>query len=244
MNRSLLYDETRPRIQNVATSYTLKDGVYKDIDYTPLNAIYGEDNIYSTVEDMYKWDQALYTERLVKTSTLKEAFNPGRLNDGAPTANGFGWRVGNFLGLDRVWHGGSWLGFRNQIFRFPKQHFTVVILSNIAQLQPQIITSKISKIYLADKMTFPVAKPIDPRLLVDYVGKYEFAPGAIAEVTLEDGILWVKAPGEEKSKLLAESESVFFLEGREEVSLIFKRDGKGSVTGFTVRDGNSARRLP
>ena len=244
MNRSLLYDEARPRVSNVATSYTREAGAYRDIDYTPFNAIYGEDNIYSTVEDMYKWDQALYTERLVRSSTLKEAFTPGKLNDGEVTSYGFGWGIGTFLGLDVVRHSGSWLGFHNFILRFPNQRFTVVVLSNVSQLEPAMMASKISKIYLADKMTFPTARKLDSDLLRDYVGKYEFAPGVIAEVTLENGMVWIKPPDQERAKLLAESDDVFFAEGMEEISLAFKRDEKRNVTGFTVKGGASARRLP
>jgi CubicO group peptidase (beta-lactamase class C family) len=242
MNKSLLYDETRPRVTNVATSYKQEGGVYKDIDYTPLNAIYGEDNIYSTVEDMYKWDQALYTEKLVKSATLKEAFTPGSLNDGEVLPYGFGWGVGKFLGLDKVSHSGSWLGFRTYILRFPNQRFTVVILSNVSQLEPAMIASKISKIYLGEKMTFPIARRLDTDLLRGYVGKYEFAPGVIAEVTLEDGVLWIKPPGQEKSRLLAESPDLFFPESMEEVGLAFKRDEKGTVSSFTVRGGATAKK--
>jgi hypothetical protein len=191
---------------------------------------------------MYKWDQALYTEELVRASTLKEAFTPGRLNDGAVTSYGFGWRIGNFLGLDEVWHTGSWLGFHNVILRFPGQRFTVVVLSNVSQLEPSVLARKISKVYLAEKMTFPTAKQIASDLMQDYVGKYEFAPGAVAEVTLENGVLWIKPPGQEKVKLFAESEDVFFPQDLEEIRIIFKRENR-KVTGFTVKGGNSARRL-
>ena len=130
MDRTCLSDQTRPRIQKVATSYRMEGGAYKDIDYTPGNAVYGADGIYSTLEDMYRWDQALYAEKLVKRATLKEAFTPGRLNDGSATSSGFGWRVDQALGFDRVSHGGAWLGFRNAIVRFPDQRFTVIILAN------------------------------------------------------------------------------------------------------------------
>jgi CubicO group peptidase (beta-lactamase class C family) len=244
MNSTLLYDESRPRVPNVATSYELSGGIYKEIDYTPFNAIYGEDNIYSTVEDMYKWDQALYTEKLVKSSTLKEAFTPGKLSDGTEVHYGFGWQVGKFLGLGYVWHTGSWLGFHNCIMRFPDHRFTVVVLSNVSQLEPYMIASKISKIYLTDKLTFQVARQLDPGLMPDYVGKYEFAPGVTAEVTLENGVLWIKPPGQDKTKLLAESEDQFFPEEMEEICLVFKRDENRHVTSFTVKGGNSARRLP
>jgi len=148
MNRSLLYDETRPPVPNVATSYTLKDGVYRDIDYTPLNAIYGEDNIYSTLEDLYLWDQALYTEKLVKVATLQAAFTPGKLNDGQVIEYGFGWRVRKFLGIHAVGHGGSWVGFKTVILRFPEQHLTVVMLANVHLLDVGDLAFQISKLSL------------------------------------------------------------------------------------------------
>ncbi|HEY6111408.1 MAG TPA: serine hydrolase domain-containing protein [Chthoniobacterales bacterium] len=152
MNRSILDDETRPELWNAATSYEFEDGIYKDIDYTPLNLIYGEDNIFSTVEDMYKWDQALYTEKLVKAATLEKAFTPGKLNDGTPIGYGFGWRLGRVCGLDARYHRGDWVGFQNDILRFPSEHFTVVVLSNVKEFDPEKITEEISKIYLADKL--------------------------------------------------------------------------------------------
>jgi len=242
MKRSLLYDETRPKIQNVATSYTLKDGVYKDIDYTPQNAIYGEDNIYTTVEDMYKWDQALYTEKLVKAATLKEAFTPGKLNDGEITEYGFGWRLRKFLGLNTVAHGGSWVGFRTHILRFPDQHFTVVVLANLAELGVDDYAGKISKIYLGAKMTLPVAIQLAPEAMLKYVGKYEIKPGFIAEISLEKNDLWIRTPDGRKRKLLPESETKYFLEGREEEGLIFNRDEKGNVISI-ISSSITARKL-
>jgi len=88
MNSTLVYDETRPKVKNKAVSYSRVGERYKDIDYTPLNLIYGDGNVNSTVEDLYKWDQALYTDRLLRAETLEQAFTPGKLNDGMDTGYG------------------------------------------------------------------------------------------------------------------------------------------------------------
>ena len=160
MKRSRLYDETRPTIKNRAMSYKLTEGVYQDIDYAPQNAIYGEDNIYTTVDDLYYWDQALYTTKLVSAATLKEAFTSGKLNNGKATNYGFGWIVSKTRGHETLSHGGGWLGFRTYILRFPEQRFTVVVLSNLAQFKPNVIAVEISKIYLDDKKeSEPASKP-------------------------------------------------------------------------------------
>lgn len=151
MKRSRLYDETRPAIEKRATSYRLApNGVYRDIDYAPQNAVYGGDNIYSTIEDMYLWDQALSTEKLVRAATLREAFTPGRLNDGTATRYGFGWGLQQALGREALAHSGSWLGFRTYILRFPDQRFTVVVLSNLAEFEPDVMATEVSKVYLEE----------------------------------------------------------------------------------------------
>lgn len=148
MSRSLLYDETRPPVSNVATSYQRERGAYRDIDYTPLNVIYGEDNIYTTLEDLYQWDQALYTEKLVKAETLREAFTPGTLRNGKVTGYGFGWWVEKFLGMNMVEHAGAWLGFKTFIVRFPDQRLSVVMLANQQDIDVEDIAFKISKFQL------------------------------------------------------------------------------------------------
>jgi CubicO group peptidase (beta-lactamase class C family) len=60
------------------------------------NYVYGDGQVNSTGQDMAKWDQSLYTERLVKASTLREAFAPGQLSDGTQVNYGFGWDSAGF----------------------------------------------------------------------------------------------------------------------------------------------------
>lgn len=155
MERTLLYDESRPKVSNVATSYAFEHGAFEDIDYSPLNLIYGPDNIYTTVEDMAKWERALYTNKLVPAARLNEAFTPGKLNNGKlarygtiggkQTYYGFGW----LIDAEKVYHPGGWLGYRTAILRFSKQHLTVIVLANSAKLHPFDIAERISAIYLS-----------------------------------------------------------------------------------------------
>jgi CubicO group peptidase (beta-lactamase class C family) len=144
MNRSILYDETRPAIPNAALSYKFQNGAYQDINYAPQNAVYGEDNIYTTLDDMFRWDQALYGEKLVRAETLKQAFTPGRLNNGKSIPYGCGW----FVESHRARHSGSWLGYRTAIARYPDKQFSVIVLSNVADCGVGSIVDKISEIYL------------------------------------------------------------------------------------------------
>lgn len=95
-----------------------------------LDGIVGDGNIYSSVEDLYKWDQALYTEKLVKQTTFKEALTAGKLNDGTYTDYGFAW----FLrkpGVE-VDHTGGWVAFGTYIDRFIATDQTYILLDNSA----------------------------------------------------------------------------------------------------------------
>jgi len=97
-------------------------------DLIQFDGIIGDGNIYSSVEDLFKWDQALYTEKLVKKSTFAEAISPGKLNNGEETNYGFGWGIvekGKTLA-----HTGGWVGFGTVIIRYIDKNQTIIVLDN------------------------------------------------------------------------------------------------------------------
>lgn len=97
-------------------------------DLVRFDGVVGDGNIYSTVEDLYKWDQALYTEKLVKQSTFQEAITSGKLNNGKETGYGFGWFIPKPGEI--VQHSGGWVGFNTMIVRHIKTNETLIILDN------------------------------------------------------------------------------------------------------------------
>src|SRR4030095_8310342 len=115
MKTTMVSDQVLAPAMDRAISYAPAGEGFKNADYTPLNRIYGDGNVNTSVEDMVKWDQALYTDRLVKQSTLAERFTPARLTDGSATDYGFGWTIATVNGLRVLSHGGSWVGFRTSI---------------------------------------------------------------------------------------------------------------------------------
>lgn len=129
-------------IKNRAYGYTPKG---KSTDFHYLNGILGDGGIYSTTADMFKWDQALYTEKLVKKATLEEAFTPYTLNDGTASDYGFGWSLQRGDKEDMVQHGGSWVGFRTMIRRDLNRHNAIIILTNMSR-GPGDIVNEIDKI--------------------------------------------------------------------------------------------------
>ncbi|MBL0743131.1 serine hydrolase [Chryseolinea lacunae] len=102
-------------------------------DLTQFDGIVGDGNVYASAEDLLKWDQALYTEKLVKRETLKEAFTPAKLLNGESTRYGFGWFIDD--GGRRISHTGSWVGFNTQIIRKVDTHETLIVLDNGSRVQ-------------------------------------------------------------------------------------------------------------
>lgn len=236
MNNSLLYDETRPAMPGCAISYTFEGETYQDVDYTPLNQLYGHDGIYSTADDMVKWYRALASDELVAPPASEMAFASGELNVGAKTGYGFGWFVGNSLGLPRAAHTGSWTGFRNVAVYYPDQKLAALVLCNFDQFDDvarSAIACKLAKIYLSDKMSLPAAVDVEPQILRQYVGEYEVDRDCALSVTIEGDALWVKPSNLFPIKLVPESEVKFFVEEADSDSFFFHKDYEGNIKGLT-----------
>ncbi|ALJ01288.1 serine hydrolase [Rufibacter tibetensis] len=113
----------------VATGHT-RFRQKRTTDY--LDTVLGDKGVYSTVEDLYKWDQALYTQKLVTHETLHEAFTGTRHDKKQKEDYGFGWRIRPLENGDTaVYHGGLWHGYSTYLLRNPKEHSALIILSNL-----------------------------------------------------------------------------------------------------------------
>ena len=175
MMNSVAHERADVEIHDRAYGYSRSGDSFVLDDDDPLNLIIGSGGIYSTVEDLYHWDQALYTEKLVRRATLEEAWSPAVLNDGNQHPYGFGWRVesGGPLGR-RVSHGGGWLGFSTFIVRYPESRFSVIVLSNLDEFDGGEITNRITDIYYPSTI-------IENATVVDGTGR----PGFTADVRVE-----------------------------------------------------------
>ena len=126
MDNTCVFDEKTPAIKNRAIGYT---PAWTKEDYEIFTT--GAGGMYSTVEDLFKWDQALYSEKLISQKTLDEAFTSTKLNDGSVTGYGYGWGIGeNADGGKIVRHSGGLNGFRTFIERDLLHKQTIILLTN------------------------------------------------------------------------------------------------------------------
>jgi CubicO group peptidase (beta-lactamase class C family) len=144
MKDTLVLDERgEQRPTRLALGYARTPDGWRDVSYFPTMYVYGHRGVISTINDLYKWDQALNTDRLVSQAALEQAFTPGRANDGRELidpdmsrimkrsmAYGFGWDISSLGGEKTVEHTGRGIGYSAYIIRLPVRKITIVLLSN------------------------------------------------------------------------------------------------------------------
>ena len=138
-------------VPNRAAGYRVANGQLKNQNWvSPTLNTTADGALYLTVYDMAKWDAALYTEKLLKRSSLEQMWTPVKLNDGKTFPYGFGWAVGTVHGHHFVEHGGSWQGFKSQISRYVDDKLTVVVFANQARANPAKLAHGVAALFNAE----------------------------------------------------------------------------------------------
>ena len=149
MTNSVAHQNGISSVNNRAYGYSQNDGEYSRDDQSLTSAVLGDGGIYTSLYEMFYWDQSLYIGQLVPLEILNEAFTSGELSNGEKTGYGFGWRIDTYLYRNRAHHTGSTRGFRNVFMRFPDQKISILILTNRNSGRPINIAEKIAD-YLFD----------------------------------------------------------------------------------------------
>ncbi len=135
-------------VPNRAAGYRLVNGQLKNQNWvSPSLNTTADGALYLTIYDMAKWDAALYTEKLLKKSSLELMWTPVKLNNGKTHPYGFGWALGEVRGRRIVEHGGSWQGFKSYVARYVDDKMTVVLFANQARANQSKLTHGVAALY-------------------------------------------------------------------------------------------------
>ncbi|MBV8290772.1 MAG: beta-lactamase family protein [Mycobacterium sp.] len=140
MFNTVAYEEGISTVNHRAFGYTEEAGWWNRTDQDPTSAVLGDGGIYSSIDDLAKWDAALYDSRLLQPSSLRAAFTPATRTDDPKVEYGYGWRITG----ETLWHSGESVGFRNVIVRYPKRHMTVIVLTNRNEPEPYQLALEIA----------------------------------------------------------------------------------------------------
>ncbi len=170
-----------------AAGYRLVRGTLKNQEWVaPRLNTTADGSLYLSLQDMLAWDAGIRAGRVLKPESWRQVFTPVSLNSGKSYPYGFGWSTDDFAGRPTQRHGGSWQGFKTHILRLPKDNLTIVVLANLAQADPEVITEGIAAI-IDPSLTRPVLKPLtatDPAM--DARVRRLLADAATGKLTAEE----------------------------------------------------------
>lgn len=141
-------------VPNRAAGYRVVKGELKNQEWVaPMVNTTADGSLYFNILDLAKWDAALYTEKLLKRSSLDLMWTPVKLKNGQTNKGnyGFGWFIEQRAGHRCIHHDGAWQGFETAIDRYVDDQLTVVVLSNLEGAEPGKITQHVAEMYLAEK---------------------------------------------------------------------------------------------
>ncbi|HXY08704.1 MAG TPA: serine hydrolase domain-containing protein [Terriglobales bacterium] len=141
-------------IPNRAAGYRLVKGELKNQEWvSPVVNTTADGSLYFSILDLAKWDAALYTQDLLKRSSLDQMWTVAKLKNGQPNPDhyGFGWFIESKDGHRLISHDGAWQGFETNISRYVNDKLTVVVLTNLDAAEPAAFANHVAKIYLDSK---------------------------------------------------------------------------------------------
>lgn len=226
------YDDNHTLLKHRAIGYIKQPGMLINARYMDMTNAYAAGALYSTAADLFLWDQALNTEKLVSKKSLDEIFSPGK------GGIGYGWFINREKNRLLIMQGGLNSGFAASVLRYPEEKACIILLSNFENAAPHLarMGHDLAAMLFGEKYELPserVAVKVDTKIYDAYVGEYEFGPNRMITITKEGDKLYARRGGEPKIEILPESEMKFFLTIAD-VQFVFLKDAAGKVIGMML----------
>jgi CubicO group peptidase (beta-lactamase class C family) len=227
------YDSNSAIIPHRAAGYSPGPNGPRNTGFIHMSIPFSAGGLYSTTEDLLRWEQGLFGGKLLTPASLQKMTTPFK----SDYAYGLGVRVVN--GRKVIDHGGGIEGFNTQLSYYPDDKLTVVVLANLNGGAPGDIATKMAALAHGETVVLPSERKeitVSPKILAQYTGTYEIHPGFDLVITLEGDQLVSQATGQGKFPLFAESETMFFLKVVDAEVEFFKNE-KGEVTHLMLHQG-------
>jgi CubicO group peptidase (beta-lactamase class C family) len=163
MKNTLAYEKGKNEVPHRAYGHSKNDhskdkDAWRETDQSPTSAVLGDGGIYSSLDDLEKWDHALRDHTLLSQAEMQPALTPvqptdgpAKIPEGRAVSYGFGWFLDPYQGHKRMWHDGETIGFRTTIQRFPNDKVTIIVLANRTDINPEELALKVADLYLGTR---------------------------------------------------------------------------------------------
>jgi CubicO group peptidase (beta-lactamase class C family) len=220
MHHTHFDDHHREHIPNRVMSYHPHDNGYKA--YPKNFDIVGSGGLLTTSGDLALWDQNFYIPKIGDTNFINTLYTPGSLNSGESLTYAFGLQVGDYKGLRVIHHAGGMLGFRTNLYRFPNQNFSVICLSNSADIDASQICCRVADLYLADQFR-----------LDSFTGNYHSTElDVIYTLENQNGDLIITSPATFDEPLRSQGNDKFQSGNK---TIQFLRNHQNTIIGFDIK---------
>ena len=227
------YDSNSAIIERRAAGYSTGKNGPENAGYVNMTVPLSAGALYSTTEDLLRWEQGLFGGKLLSAASLAKMTTPFK-EDYA-----FGLGVFTREGHKVIWHNGGIEGFNTAMAYYPGDKLIVEVLANLNGPAADQLSAQLGKVALGEKVVLPSERkeiPLSPQTLQKYAGNYEltFPERTVPLViTFEEGKLLAQLNQQRKFPIFAESEILFFYRNVD-AQLEFTRNDKGEITGLVL----------
>lgn len=238
------YEHPLAVIEGLASGYQLTNEGYQRAEYINMLVPQGAGGLYSTVEDLARWNQFLFDdevrdEKILKKGTIATMTSPlvpMELEDASHLFYGYGLVIGDQPERLIIGHGGGINGFMTNLIFFPDENLTIAVLCNVESANPERIARDLAAIVLGEpyeQPTLPEVVTVAPSVYERYVGTYQVTPEVQISITIEADQLQIQAKGEPALTLYPSSETEFFARVID-LRIVFNQGRDGTVESLTL----------
>ncbi len=218
-------------IEDMAIGHKIKGNNIVPAENRIMQNAHGSGAIYSTVGDLYKWDRALNSDKLIDKTSVNKLIMSG------PEQYSYGWGRTRIFDKNVLAHMGDLEGFRPNIVRFIDDNACIIVLSNFEHCPVTRISEDLAAILFGQPYRLPKKALKDPEVASnysEYVGSYRIKVGFDLAITQEDDRLYCQATGQRRLQLYPETATRFSF--REvDANITFIKDANGQVTKLVLR---------
>jgi CubicO group peptidase (beta-lactamase class C family) len=238
------YDSNSAVLARRAAGYEPGPNGPVNAGFIHMSIPHGAGALYSTTEDLLRWEQGLFGGKVLSTSSLEKMTTPFR----SDYAFGLGVRTAN--GRKSIEHGGGIEGFNTMLAYYPESKLTVVVLGNLNGGAPTQIANQLARLVFGESVVLPSERKeitLDPKVLTRFVGAYQMGPGTNMLITLENNQLISQMTNQGPVPIFPQSETVFFPKVVDAELEFSGSDPQARATLLTLRQNGRdmpAKRLP
>ncbi|MGD1093916.1 MAG: serine hydrolase [Bryobacteraceae bacterium] len=201
------YDSNSALLPHRASGYVFSKDRFENAGFVHMSVPQGAGALYSTTEDLLKWEQAFFGGKVLRAASLEKMTTPFKVS------YAFGLQVDIVGGRKVIEHGGGIEGFNTQLSYYPEDKLTVVVLGNVNGNAPATIATKLAALSHGESIILPAERKeitLDSRVLSHYVGAYQMGSGVNMLITLEKSQLFSKLGNQQAIPIFPESQTMFF----------------------------------